>query len=174
MSSLDFKYMDSLLRKTKAIDGNAFAELFAATYPKQYAFAVDFLGDTFLAQQAIQETYIYALSNIAKIQEATILVAWLNQIVFRICFRIHGEETNDRGYTLESETIHASHGTYSLRRILSLPFSEAQTIVLKYYCGMKKRKIASLLEIRPGAVASYMKSGLSRLSQYNETEGDRA
>lgn len=174
MSSLDFKYMDDLLRKTKATDGNAFAELFAATYPKQYAFAVDFLGDTFLAQQVIQETYIYALSNISKIQESTILAAWLNQIVFRICFRVHGEASNDRDYTLESETVHASRGTYSLRRVLSLPFSEAQTIVLKYYCGMKKRKIASLLEIRPGAVTGYLKSGLSRLNQYIETEGERA
>lgn len=164
MSNLDFKYITCLVRKTQTGDGNAFAELFAATYEKQYAFAYGFLKDTFLAQQALKETYIYALNNVAKIQEASLVSAWLNQIIFRICFRIRSDSQTENKQTLENQFIQIGHENVSIRRALTLPFTEAQSILLHFYCGMKRREIADLLEIRRSAVRQYIRSGVGRLN----------
>ena len=51
----------------------------------------------------------------------------------------------------------------SVRRIMSLPFSEAQTLLLSQLCGLRRGKIASLLEIRRNEVRGYMESGRRRL-----------
>ena len=45
-------------------DSDAFAELYAATYQRLYHFAYHYLKDEYLAQDALQETYILVLKNI--------------------------------------------------------------------------------------------------------------
>ena len=60
--------------------------LYTLTYQKQYAFARHYLKDEQLAQDAVQETYILALKNLAKLKDPIVFVAWLNQIAFRTCF----------------------------------------------------------------------------------------
>ena len=164
MSNLDFNYIAALVRKTQAGDGNAFAELFAATFQKQYAFAYDFLKDSFLAQKALQETYTYALNNMAKISEASVVAAWLNQINFRICFRIQSELQESNVQTLENQFVTVNrHQKFSLRQVLTLPFTESQCILLHCYCKMKKKDTASLLEIRNREVRRYIRDGVARL-----------
>lgn len=171
MPSLDFNYVAGLIRKTQSGDGNAFAELFAATYQKQYAFACDFLKDDFKAQQALQETYIYALNNIAKITEASLVTAWLNQIIFRISFRMRAEDENS-GKTLTGEFVTVGKHRFSLIQTLTLPFTEAQAIVLRHYCGKKKREVADLLEISRGSVRRYIRSGCGRLVKLTDWGDD--
>ena len=89
MVVLDYNYLADLVINAQNGDSDAFAELYAATYQKQYNFAYSYLKDEFLAQDALQEIYITALRNLSKLRDPMLLIAWLNQINFRICFHLH-------------------------------------------------------------------------------------
>ena len=60
MPSLNYQYIARLVDKAKSGNSDAFAELYAATYQKEYSYAYHFLQDEYLAQDALQETYILA------------------------------------------------------------------------------------------------------------------
>lgn len=98
MAALDYNYIAELVVKAQHGDSDAFAELYAATYQKQYYFAYSYLKDEYLAQDALQETYIIALKDISKLKDPMLVVAWLNQINFRICFQLHKKQ---KGYVAE-------------------------------------------------------------------------
>lgn len=89
MVSLDYNYLADLVVSAQKGDSDAFAELYAATYQKQYNFAYSYLKDEFLAQDALQEIYITALRNLSKLKNPMLFIAWLNQINFRICFHLY-------------------------------------------------------------------------------------
>lgn len=65
---LDHMYIAALVTRIQNNDSNAFAELYALTYQKEYHFACNYLKDPVLAQDALQETYIRAYRNIARLQ----------------------------------------------------------------------------------------------------------
>lgn len=50
MSSLDYNYIAELVTRAQAGDSDGFAELYAATYQRQYHFALRYLKDEYLAQ----------------------------------------------------------------------------------------------------------------------------
>lgn len=45
---LDYDYLAKLVRKTQTGDSNAFAELYTATYQKQYRFTYQYVKDPYL------------------------------------------------------------------------------------------------------------------------------
>lgn len=92
MSALDYNYVADLVVKAQNSDSDAFAELYAATYQKQYQFAYSYLKDEYLAQDALQETYIIAFKDLSKLKDPLLVLAWLNQINFRVCFKMHQKQ----------------------------------------------------------------------------------
>jgi RNA polymerase sigma-70 factor (ECF subfamily) len=173
MSGLDMQYIAELVRQAQDNDANAFAELFAATYQKQYAFARGYLQDDFMAQEALQETCVQALKTLYRLREPEMVVVWLNHITLKTCFAIRRKYDSGNAPEINPENRMMQIGgrQYNVRQIMTLPFSEAQTILLKSLCGMKARRIADLLEIRRSAVRRYADSGIRRLRQLSETEG---
>ena len=161
MSNLDLQYIAELVPQAQAGDSNAFAELFAATYQKQFAFARSYLKDDFLAQEALQDAYIHALKNLSALREASLVVVWLNQLTLRACFRV--QHRSGAMEHPENRILDIDGKPCSVRRIMSLPFSEAQAILLGSLCGMRTGSIASLLEIIRSAVRGYQESGRRHL-----------
>ena len=149
MADLDYQYLAKIVIRAQSGDSDAFAELYAATYQQQYRFAYKYLRDEFLAQDAIQETYILALKNISTLRDPLVFVSWLNQISMRVCFKMnHAKQLYDSNtqeldehyrqeVTPESVTIRVDENDYILRQVMSLPFSESQAILFKYYDNMK-------------------------------------
>lgn len=184
MARLDVNYLAKLIEPAQRGDANAFAELFAATYPGQYAFALRFLGDEQAAQEALQEIYVGALRELTKLRSGAVVLPWLNQISFRVCLKHRAAreryERSRRGEAAEEanpETLPVRVGSkvYSIRQVLGLPFSESQAILLRYYCRMKPREAAQLLGVRRFSVRRYVDSGLRRLrSAPGEAGGDAA
>lgn len=173
MSKLNYRYIAELVRQAQAGDSNAFAELFAATHQKQYAFARNFLGDEQQARRALQDAYVYALKNLFQLRETALVVVWLNQAVLRACLRIERVErqyaraqdgAEDGREISEARILQTSAGQHSVRQIMTLPCSESQTILLRLLCGMRTGQIAALLEIDRGDVRRYARGGLRRLS----------
>lgn len=180
MATLDYSYIASLVHRVQEGDSNAFAELYAATYQKQYRFAYKYLKEEFLAQDALQETYILALKNIGSLKDPKLFVSWLNQISFRVCFKMHQKqqrfnaelsefENNSQIYrdntekSPEQQVVKVDQEEYIIRQVMSLPFSESQAILLRYYNNMKIDEIAKLLDCSRSTVKRYIKNGQERL-----------
>ena len=180
MAAFDYNYIGSLVESVKSGNSNAFAELYAATYQKQYRFSYRYLRDEYLAQDALQETYILALKHITDLKDAKLFVSWLNQINFRVCFKMHQKqqkfnaelseyENNSEVYrekiedNPEQQVIKVDQDEYIIRQVMSLPFSESQAILLKYYNNLKIDEIASVLECSKSTVKRYIKNGQDRL-----------
>lgn len=64
MAELNYDYIAKLVRKTQAGDSDAFAELYAATYKKQYYFTYQYVKDSYLAQDILQDVSILVLKKI--------------------------------------------------------------------------------------------------------------
>lgn len=180
MADLDYQYIGKLVTQAQAGDSNAFAELYAATYQKQYKFAYNYLKDTFLAQDAIQETYILVLKHLDKLKEPSVFISWLGQINFRVCFDIlrkqdrfnselteTGEQIHTQAVTQgpESEIVRIDEQKYIVKQLLSLPFAESQAIILKYYNNLKLDEIAKLMNCSKSTVKRHLNSGYDRLRQ---------
>lgn len=177
MADLDYQYLAKVVIRAQTGDSDAFAELYAATYQKQYRFASKYLRDEYLAQDAIQETYILALKNLSTLRDPMVFISWLNQISMRVCFKMHhAQQLHDANVaelnadhssdsTPESITIHVDEQDYILRQVMSLPFSESQAILFRYYDNMKIDEIAKLMGISRSSVKRYIKSGQEKLSK---------
>lgn len=182
MAELDYNYIAGLVMQARGGDSDAFAELYASTYQKQYIFSRSYLKDDFLAQDALQETYITALKNLASLNDPRLFVSWLNQINFRICYNMSikqakiNEETdrfhtdpldigNNSDRSAESQVVKVDEKEYILQQVLALPFSESQAIFLHYYKNMKIDQIAYMMEISKSSVKRYLSSGKKRLAQ---------
>lgn len=183
MAELDYQYLASLVEKTKAGDSNAFAELYAATYQKQYRFAYHYLKDEYLAQDAIQEVYILVLKNISKLHDAKVFVSWINQINFRICFDMsqkqnrHIQELNatvvleiteelDVAANPEQTIAMKDEKAYILEKIRALPMYESQAIIMRYYNNMRLDEVASAMDCSRSTVKRYLASGREKLGKY--------
>lgn len=60
---LDYDYLAKLVERTQMGDSDAFAELYTATYQKQYRFAYQYTKDSYLAQDILQDVYILVRKN---------------------------------------------------------------------------------------------------------------
>lgn len=175
MEFLDYRYISTLVERTQAGSSDAFAELYAATYKKQYTFAYRYLRDEHLAQDALQEVYILALKNISKIHDTKVFISWLNQICFRVCFDM--AQKYKRNFTelgvseKEANSVPAPNGSpetkvsdkdekqYIMKKIQELPVQESQAILMKYYNNMKLEEIAGVLECNLSTVKRYLQRG---------------
>lgn len=172
MSSLDLQYIAELVPHAQEGDSNAFAELFAATYQRQYAFAFAYLRDEFLAQQALTQAYTQALKHLSSLRDPSLFILWLNQWMLRACLTLEAAGV-PAGQAHEHHQLDLDGVPCSVRQILTLPLSEAQTLLLSRLCGMKPRAIAALLEIRKSDVRRHMLSGLRRIKTlYGKKEGE--
>lgn len=179
---LDYKYLAQLVDMARQGDSDAFAELYAATYQKEYRFAYRYLKDIYLAQDALQETYITALKNLHKLKDSTLFVSWINQINFRTCFNIHrkqerydaelSEYDSDElrqktmsSYLPEDEMIRVDQQEYILKKVLELPPTESQIILMKYYQNMTFEEIAKILDISVSTAKRQLSHGKAKLTE---------
>lgn len=180
MAELDYNYIEELVERAYSGDSDSFAELYAATYQKQYLFSYCYLKDEYLAQDALQETYILALKNLGSLKDPKVFVSWLNQINFRVCFKMAGKQAKfnaemenfadekmqsvSSSDSPEKTVIHVDEKNYLLQQVMALPSTESQVVFLHYYKNMKIDEIAYMLEISRSTVKRYLASGKKRLA----------
>ena len=100
MDELDYNYLAELVLKTQRGDSEAFAELYTATYQKQYRFTYRYAKDAYLAQDILQDVYILVLKNINTLKNPRLFVSWLNQITFRTCFDVRRTAVMKKSLTM--------------------------------------------------------------------------
>lgn len=186
MPDFNHTYIGGLVLEAQQNNSDAFAELYALTYKHIYNYAGHYLRDEYLAQDAVQETYISALKNIKNIKDPSLFVAWLNQICFHVCYDMSkrlskGDEVSseflellkddlsDHNPELTTETLDETD--IVKRAVARLPFSEQQVIVMRYYNEMKLEEIADALSISRSTVKRYLISGRNHLEEMLRKEG---
>lgn len=181
MADLDYDYLSDLVRKIQHGDTDAFAEIYAATYQKQYWFACKFLKDPYLAQDILQELYIVVLRQINLLKKPELFTSWLNQINFRLCFDMHEKNSrNQKELCLDDDSRTSAKSSsdfedplevYSrnrelLEQIKALPKKESQSILLKYYHGMSLEEIAFAMDCSRSSVKRYLNKGYDKLREF--------
>ena len=158
MVDLNYLYLASLVRRAQVNDSDAFAEIYALTYKKQYNYACHYLRDEYLAQDVVQDIYVHVLKHINDIKDPNLFIAWLNQITFHMCFDCCRKK--DRNYgeinpeVLElAEDIYKDHNPEAAAEgkdenirlkeaINMLSPSEQQVIALRYFNNMQLDEIS--------------------------------
>lgn len=181
MDKINYLYISGLVWKAQANDSDAFAELYAITYKKQYQYACHYLKDTYLAQDVVQEVYIHVLKHIHDIKDVSLFVAWLNQITFHTCFDLckkkdrHYGEINPIALELTQDS-YVDHNPENLTEkkdetsrlqhaINALPPAEQQVIVLKYFNNMTLEEIAGVTSLSRSTVKRQLASGKEKLAK---------
>ena len=180
MDDLDDRYLADLVVRAQQGNSNAFAELYAATYQKQYRYSCRYLRDEHLAHDALQETYIQALKNLRTLQDPTLFVAWLNRINFRVCYDLQKKNERyvfDEGAMRElelrpgdlgrpeEEVVAEDVSEYILQQVRNLPLTESQAILMRYYQDLSIDEIAENLGVSRSTVKRSLKSGRERLKR---------
>lgn len=186
MPDFNHTYIGGLVLQAQGNDSDAFAELYALTYKHIYNYAGHYLRDQYLAQDAVQETYISALKNIKNIKDPSLFVAWLNQICFHVCYDMSkrlqkGDDVSSEFLELLKDDLleHNPEITTEIideseivnRAVKKLPFNEQQVIVMRYYNEMKLEDIAAALSISRSSVKRYLISGRDHLEKLLRKEG---
>lgn len=184
---LDYDYLAKLVRRTQTGDSNAFAELYTATYQKQYHFTYQYVKDPYLAQDILQDVYILVLKNIHTLKNPRLFISWLNQINFRICYDVcqkrirHEQElqlaeklnTDELGnHQLEHNSLNPAKEVEDrmwqaelMSQILSLHPNEAQAIIMKYYNDMSLDDIADAMNCSRSTVKRRLAKGRRELEK---------
>lgn len=85
----------SIIDKTSAAlqgDATAFGSLFQWYNPRLYAHALRICGNTPLAQDAVQETFLSAFLHRSSLRNPGLFYPWLKRILFNHCFRLLRKE----------------------------------------------------------------------------------
>lgn len=189
MADYNHAYIGALVRKAQTGSSDAFAELYGLTYNHVYNYAVHYLKDTYLAQDAVQDTYIHALKNIRKINDPTLFIAWINQIAFHTCFDMCKKQNGNYGVIdpelleLEKDT-NIDHNpeenyekTDELKHLQdaidALPFHEKQVIVMRYYNDLKLEEVAAALSISRSTVKRHLQSAKDNLLASMKGQSDK-
>lgn len=178
---LDYDYLAKLVERTQMGDSDAFAELYTATYQKQYRFAYQYTKDSYLAQDILQDVYILVLKNIHTLKNPRLFVSWLHQITFRICFDTtqktkrqeqdiqfdtsdekipyhrcvdYSTESNPEKYALTKDT-----QQQLINSIYSLPQQFAQPIIMRYYNNMVIDEIADAMDCSRSTIKRRLHKG---------------
>ena len=187
MPDFNHAYIGNLVIQAQSGSSEAFAELYATTYNHIYNYSRHYLRDAYMAQDAVQETYISALKNLNNLKDPSLIVAWLNQISFHVCYDMtrknHADTVNPEllDLVLDEKPEHNPDEHYEDKEeieavnkaVSSLPFLEQQVIVMRYYNEMKLEDIAAALSCSRSSVKRYILSGKKKLEKMLRKEERR-
>ena len=158
MEKLDQAYLNDLIIKTKRGDGNAFAELFAATSEKQYLYLLYLLEDANAAKQALVDVFVHALNNLSGLSNPNLFMIWLSRISRR-----YVKEHVGNMPALQSE--------YSKTQLLHLPMAESQIFLMRYEQKMPIPDIAEIMNVGNATIRRFLKLGKKHLKP-DEADGE--
>lgn len=171
MNKLSRKRLISLVCAAKAGDRKAFSELYTATSDAQFFTALSLIKNRELAEEAIQNTYLYALDKLPSLRTPEAFLGWLGQITYHQCLKLIEQYNRtipsadedilfpvSREASAEDEPLSQVLGGEKqecIRNIVeTLSFDHKSVILLRFYQNLKIREIAQILNCSEGTVKS--------------------
>jgi RNA polymerase sigma-70 factor (ECF subfamily) len=180
--------------KQKRKPNEAFRILYDMFYERVYKSAYFITRDPYLAQDAVQETFIKAFRNINDIEDGGKMGAWLSTIATRTSIdlmrkqkRWNGTPTEDviletgilkeEGTSIEEEYEFVWLKERITEIITELKPEYREVLLLKFQHGLKDEEIAQLLGEKIGTIKSRIHRGRQRLKtvikpELNVADGD--
>jgi RNA polymerase sigma-70 factor (ECF subfamily) len=175
-----------ILRRLRANDRAAFAEVVERHYRPIYRQLWHLCGDADTAADLTQETFVQAWKSLRTFEGRSALHTWLYTIAVRVWRRTRDDSRttyvplDEIAETLsdpmpgppEAFTRHALQEEVQ-DALLALPAAYRETLVLFYLQGLKYHEIAEALDIPLGTVKSRLHAGLKRMKAVLETAAGR-
>jgi len=140
-----------LVEAAVAGDINSFGQLARRYYPSMVAIAYSILADHQLAEDAAQEAFARALTNLSKLRKPHKFAPWLARIcrnVARDMVAARARRINPKDFCPAPDRNSPDDSVEAVRRsIEQLPFRARELIVLRYYNGLSYEEISSVLGI---------------------------
>ncbi|GAA0438087.1 sigma-24 (FecI-like protein) [Acrocarpospora corrugata] len=157
-----------MLERFRAGDEAAFAEIGARYRPALFRTALTLLGDTHLADEAVQDALLRAWRNAATFDTSREITPWLYQIVRRCAFSVHRRAsrhptTTELPDTFPTPTTDISD---SVRHaVQNLEPDHRRVVELMYFEGLTQQEVAEQLRIPIGTVKSRASRAHNRLGE---------
>ena len=174
MQRLSFQSDDALVDAVVAGDKARFAELVHRYEPVARAAAVAICGDTHLAQDVVQEAFLLAYTNLAKLADRARFGPWVLKIARRQALRTRRGRRNSEATLEANEPAAADEGQNRLdddsRELLDavgrLPDHEQVAVVLHYFEQHKVETIAQMTGRSIGTVTKQLSRARRRLEKW--------
>ncbi|MFB9328043.1 sigma-70 family RNA polymerase sigma factor [Paenibacillus aurantiacus] len=156
-------------------DRESFERLVRHFRPLACTIAYDRLGDSYLAEDAVQEAFTEAFLYIDQVREPSAFAGWLKRIVIRQCLRLRRRKTHPSAMLEEADAIaDTSPGVLEqvelreLRQLVhqavdGLPSKLRIAVSLFYLEGQPIRTIAEALDTTPSALKKRLFEARSKL-----------
>ncbi|UCG49820.1 MAG: RNA polymerase sigma factor [Phycisphaerales bacterium] len=160
-----------------AFDGDleSFGELCRRHYTAMAAIAYSVLIDHQLAEDAAQETFARALTNLRSLKKPVKFVPWLGAIcrnVARDMLKAGSRQVDTGNLSRRSDGEVQGGDMRAVRQAVGrLPESERDVVVLKYYNGFSYDQISAVLGISKPAVNGRLTRAKRKLTTYLKDSG---
>ena len=179
-SSFDEQYYALLASRIRTGDGDAFAELYGATYDTLYRSVYYFLRNPDDIRDALQEIYMAVYTNIGSLKIDRLLLPWMRQIAYHVCcdYARKNKLARDMSVELHDDFVPAQAADVSLQQVYdrdawawvrkaldACPVKERQAFLLRYESGLKLEEIAAFMGVSLASVKRYINSAKETLQQ---------
>ncbi len=158
---------EGLIQRMKRGDDSAIEEFVRSYYPMIRAYCGKRLADPGLAEDLTQETFEHFFRNFSSYRHHGKVLNYLYTIAGNLCRDFYktaggeiptGEADLDSG--LSPDPLNGLEERLDLKRAVDrLPEIYRQAVVLHFFCGLKQREIAAMLNIRPHVVKYRLSKG---------------
>ena len=169
------KLQTELVEAALAGSIDSFGKLARRYYASMVAIAYAILADHQLAEDAAQEAFARALTNLSKLRKPDKFAPWLAQIcrnVARDMVAAKARQINMEDSCRVPDRNSPDDNVEAVRRSIErLPFSAREVIVLRYYNGLSYEEIASVLGISKPTINGRLTRAKRKMARYLKRNG---
>ena len=161
--------LDRWIRRIAKGDREALENLYRATRPAVYAYALSITKNRFDAEDVLHDCYITVWHSAGAYRPQEKAMAWIMTITRNLCFRL--TRSQQRYLSLESEEYFAGPAADPDDRLLVsqcmklLTEEERQIVILHAVAGCRHREIGQMLKLKTGTVLSKYHRAIQKLRQ---------
>ena len=157
----------ALVRRARAGDGDAFAELYRRHFAAVYRVAFLVCHDAAAAEDIAQEAFLAAVRNLDRFERGRPVRPWLARIASNRAIdwvRARNRRAESQLDELPAgEAADAAATDAAVGLIARLPAEQRQVVALRFVLDLTPGEIAALLDLPRGTVNSRLRRGLDAL-----------
>lgn len=154
---------------------DSFGQLARRYYASMVAIAYSTLADHQLAEDAAQEAFAKALTNLSKLRKPDKFAPWLAQIcrnVAKDMVTAKARPINPRDLSGGQESSEPNDDVQTVRRAIEqLSVSAREVVVLRYYNGLSYEEMSSVLGISKATINGRLTRAKRKIAKYLKRDG---
>lgn len=183
MNNLSYKQIQALFQEYKKTGSEeAFKKLYMATSRPQYFIAYNYINNTHLAQEAVQNMYISFINHVNTIENDMGVVEWMNRTTINMCHKLIDKEKLNSKVDIENyednfvDTKQNPEDSYkrnddieTLNKALNkLEPNLKQLIIYRFVDNLKIKEISAITKLSTATVNRYIAKATMKLKKHME------